>query len=188
MEKKLLKLDRSRAVLLVIDVQERLAAAMPEEILDRARRNIAALSQGMARLGAPVLATEQYPRGLGPTLPDVRAALPSQVQPVEKVDFSCYAVPQLREALAATGRRQVVACGMETHVCVFQTARDLLAEGYEVFVPHDAVASRQVDNLRVGLDLISRAGGIITATETVLFDLLGRAGTPEFKAISALIK
>ncbi len=176
------------AALLVIDVQERLAGAMQPEAMTRAARSIAALIEGAKLLGLPVVLTEQYKKGLGPTVEAVRAALPPGTVPIEKMEFSCVAAPAARARLLALGRKQVIACGMETHICVFQTVRDLLREGFSPFVPQDAVVSRSPDNHRVGLSLMDRAGAVITSTETVLFDLLGKAGTAEFKAISALIK
>lgn len=183
-----LRLDPARAALLVVDLQERLAAAMDAAALDRVVRNTIALVEGAKVLGLPVIVTEQYPKGIGPTLAAIRAALPDDARPIEKVDFSCAAVPAVREALARVGRDQLVVVGMEAHVCVYQTARDLAAEGRHVFVPHDAVLSRADENRRIGLSLAERAGAAVTATETVLFDLLGRAGTPAFKEISRLIK
>ncbi len=180
-----LKLERDRAVVLVVDVQERLLAAMPEGARAPLLRATQALVEGAKQLKVPVLATEQYPKGLGPTVPALRDALPGA--PHEKLDFSCAAVPAVKDALGS-GPRQVVLCGMETHVCVFQTARDLAALGHQVFVAEDAVASRTEANRRVGLSLMERGGAIVTSTEAVLFDLLGRAGTPEFKAVSALVK
>ncbi len=183
-----LSLDRRNTVLLLVDVQERLFAAMPAQARTAVERNARILIEGAKVLGLPVFLSEQYPRGLGPTLPALVAALPEGVRPFEKLAFSCAEVPSFIEALAATGRRQVVLCGMETHVCVFQTARDLARGGADVHVASDAVCSRSVENREVGLGLLARAGATLSSTEAVLFDLLGRAGSPEFKAISALVK
>lgn len=183
-----LKLDRNRCAFLLVDLQEKLANAMPPDGLARLERNVLALVEGAKALDVPLLVTEQYPQGIGATLPAIRAALPEGVTPIEKVEFSCLLVPAVRGELERLGRRQIVVAGMEAHICVFQTARDLAAAGYQVFVPYDAVLSRVDDNRRVGLELAQRAGAVTTATETVLFDLLGRAGTPEFKAVSRLIK
>ena len=180
------KLDPSRAALLVVDVQERLAAAMPPGDLERLLKYTLALIGAARELGIPVLATEQYPRGLGPTLPALRAQLPAP--PIEKMAFSCAADPGFAAALAATGRRQVVIAGMETHVCVFQTARDLAAQGYEVQVCGDAVASRIEEHRRIGLDLCREAGAVVSTAETAIFDLLHLAGTPQFKKVAPLLK
>lgn len=183
-----MKLDRSRTALLVVDLQEKLAAAMDPAAMERVQRNVVALVEGAKALGVPLVVTEQYPQGIGPTLPAIRAALPEGTQAIEKVDFSCAAVPAVQAELERLGRDQLIVAGMEAHICVFQTVRDLAAAGRQVFVPHDAVLSRVDENRRVGLDLAQRAGAVVTSTETVLFDLLGKAGTPEFKLVSRLIK
>lgn len=183
-----LALDRRRVALLLVDLQERLAAAMDPAALERVQRNVVVLVEGAKLLDLPVVVTEQYPQGLGPTLAPIREALPPGTQPFAKVDFSCAKVPEVMDELRRLGRDQIVVAGMETHICVFQSARDLLASGRRVHVLHDAVLSRAEENRRVGLELIGRAGAAVTATETVLFDLLGRAGSDEFRAISRLVK
>lgn len=181
-----LSLDRRDAVVLLVDVQERLSRAMPEDALAQVTRNADVLLRAAARLGLPVVASEQYPKGLGHTLPALRALLPGP--PIEKLEFSCAGSEALAAALAREGRQQVVVVGMESHVCVFQTVRDLCRAGYFAFVPQDAVCSRADSNRQLGLRLMEKAGATITSTETVLFDLLRQAGTPEFKELSALIK
>ncbi|WP_373048092.1 isochorismatase family protein [Vulgatibacter sp.] len=183
-----LRIERDRVAFLVVDVQQRLAAAMDPDAMERMERRVVALVEGAKVLGIPLLVTEQYPQGIGPTVPMIRSALPEEAKPLEKLDFSCFAAPEVRGALEALGRNQLVLAGMETHICIFQTARDLAAAGYQVFVPWDAVISRVEENRRVGLELAARAGAVVTTTETVLFDLLARAGSPEFKAVSRLIK
>jgi nicotinamidase-related amidase len=183
-----LRLRRDDAAVLVIDVQERLVAAMGGERGERVVRATRTLVEGARVLGLPVIATEQYPRGLGPTVEAVRAALSPDGPPIEKTAFSCLVEDAVRAAIDATGRRQWIVAGMEAHVCVFQTVRDLAAEGRDVFVAADAVLSRTDANVRVGLGLARAAGAVETCVEAVLFDLLGRAGGPEFKAVSALVK
>jgi len=180
------KLDRARAAVLVIDIQSRLAPAMPADTLARVVKYTRALCGAAKELGLPVLATEQYPKGLGPVVPEVREVLPSP--PLEKVHFSCGADPAFAAALEKTGRRQVIVCGMETHVCVFQTVRDLVAHGYEVHVCADAVSSRSEEHRRVGLELCREAGAVVTTAETAIFDLLHRAATEEFKKVSPLVR
>ncbi len=180
------KLDRSKAAVLVVDVQDRLTPAMPPDALARVVKYARALVGAAKVLGLPALATEQYPRGLGHTLPEIAEVLPSP--PLEKVHFSCGADPGFAAALETTGRRQIVIAGMETHVCVFQTARDLVAMGYEVHVCADAVSSRTEEHRRVGLELCREAGAIITTAETAIFDLLHRAATDEFKKVAPLVK
>ena len=181
-----LKLDRTKAVVLVVDVQSRLAPAMPGDALARVVKYGRALIGAAKELGLPVIATEQYPKGLGETIPELREVLPSP--PLVKMHFSCGADPAFAAALEQTGRRQIVVCGMESHVCVFQTVRDLVAMGYEVHVCQDAVSSRQEMHRLSGLELCREAGAVITNAETVIFDLLHVAGTPEFKKVSALVK
>lgn len=184
----LLHCTREQAGLLVIDIQERLSAAMDEAEMAAVQKNAQILIEGAKALELPIWITEQYPKGIGPTLAPLSEALPENTHPVSKVDFSCAAVPEVMDTIRASGRKQVILCGMESHICVFQTARDLAREGYQVFVVQDAVISRTRANFEVGLRLMERAGAYITSTESVLFDMLGRAGSPEFKRISSLIK
>jgi nicotinamidase-related amidase len=181
-----LSLDRDRALLLVVDVQEKLAAAMPPEARAQLEKNAAVLIRAARRLVLPVIATEQYPKGLGPTVPALRELLPGG--PMSKMEFSCGANQEVARQILATGRRQVLVAGMEAHVCVFQTVRDLVRGGFSVFVAQDAVLSRTEANRAVGLRLCEKAGATLTSTEAALFDLLGAAGTPEFKELAPLIK
>jgi nicotinamidase-related amidase len=139
--------------------------------------------------GARVLATEQYPQGLGPTTPAIAALLANAaVKPIEKTTFSALAEPAFLQALRRLPVRDVVLIGVETHICVFQTARDLRALGYGVHVPFDGVASRRADHHAVGLSLCERTGAVVTTAETVAFDWLRRAGTDRFKAVSKLVR
>jgi len=181
-----LKLEPSRTAFLVVDVQERLCTAMPPAELSRLVKYTQALIRAAPELGIPVLTTEQYPKGLGHTLPPLRELLTSP--PLEKMTFSCGADPAFSAALETTQRRTVVMAGMETHVCVFQTARDLIAAGYEVHVCADAVTSRFEVHRQVGLDLCREVGAVVTTAETAIFDLLGKCGTPLFKKVSVLVK
>lgn len=179
-------LDRDRAALVLVDVQERLCAAMPEADLARLVKYARALLGAARELGLPVLTTEQYPRGLGPTLPTLRELLPAA--PLEKLHFSCAADPGFAAALDATGRRQLVLAGMEAHVCVFLGARDLVAAGFAVHVCADAVASRTEEHRQRGLSLCAAAGAVVTTAETAIFDLLQKAGTAEFKKVAPLVR
>lgn len=174
-------LARDRAALLVIDVQEGFGRAVPryEEVV----RAAATLARAAGEMGVPVLATEQYPKGLGPTAPAVAEALPAGTPKLEKLEFAA----SRAEGFELGGRDQAILCGIEAHVCVAQTALDLLARGVEVHVPEDAVASRSDANREVGLRRIERAGGVVTSVETAVFELLGRAGGEEFKAVQRLI-
>lgn len=183
-----LRLAREEALVLCVDVQERLAAAMEKGLLDRVVRNGVNLLKGAGILGVPVLVSEQYKKGLLDTVPELVGSLPEGTRRFEKLEFSAFANAELARAIVDSGRSQIVVFGMEAHICVFQTVRDLCHAGFQVHVPHDAVISRDPENMRVGLVLAERAGAVVSATETVLFDLLHRAGTPEFKAVSALVK
>ena len=177
------RLVPERTALLVIDVQERLCAAMAKEPLARMLNRTQALLQGAAVLGLGVVLTEQYPKGLGATLPELRQLAPG-ASLVEKLRFSA-ALPKVLEALG--GRDQVLIAGMEAHVCVFQTVRDL-ATARTVYVCRDAVISRAAEDREAGIGLCERSGALITTAEAALFDLLGEAGSPAFKAISSAVK
>lgn len=177
-------LPKETAVVLV-DVQEKLAAAMPEAVMKTLSRNVDILLEAAKRLGAPVLATEQYPKGLGPTIGPIREKLAST--PLAKMCFSAADDAAFLEALAKSGAKEVVLAGMETHVCVFQTAR-ALAEKMPTWVLRDAVASRTEENRNAGLELCQAAGARLTVTETVVFDWLREAGSDDFKALSKLIR
>lgn len=176
-----------KTVILVIDFQERLCAAMPTEVVAQAEANILHLLALADALSIPVVATEQYPKGLGPTRPEVLAAMPS-VKPLPKTHFSIWQDVAARAALEATERTTVVIVGMETHVCVWQTARDLLDTGYAVEIVTDAVTSRTKQNWRIGLELAASYGAELTSTEAVLFDLLKVASGPVFKMISKRLR
>lgn len=180
------RLKREHAALLVVDVQERLVSAMPPAALDRMLNRTCAAVRGADALQLPVVVTEQYPKGLGPTVPSLTTLLKGVAgAPVEKVEFSGALEPVLQRL---GERRQVIVTGMETHVCIFQTVRDLASRGY---VPHlcaDAVLSRTPEDRQVGLELCREVGAVITTVEAALFDLLGRAGSLEFKAVSAAVK
>ncbi len=168
----------------MVDLQERLAAAMDPAALERVVNRTRAAIVGARALGLPVVFTEQYPKGLGPTLPQLREVLGAQAA-VEKIDFSCVQDPVLQQLGT---RSQILVVGMEAHVCVFQTVRDLSGRGLTPYLCADAVLSRTAEDRRVGLELCRETGAVITTVETALFDLLGRAGTPEFKAVSAAVK
>jgi nicotinamidase-related amidase len=175
------KLDSDRTALVVIDVQEGFRRAIRK--FDRIAKATATLIEGADAIGIPVVVTEQYPKGLGETVPEVAEHLPEGTRPLEKVVFSAAEA----EGFDLEGRDQALVCGIETHVCVNQTALDLLADGVDVQVAEDAVGSRTDENKRVGLQKMECAGAEITSVETALFELLGRAGTDEFKRVQKLI-
>jgi nicotinamidase-related amidase len=173
-------LDRNRAALVVVDVQEAFRPAVVE--FGRMTGEVAKLIQGAKALRLPVVATEQYPKGLGRTVAEVAEHLDGP--PIEKVCFSAVAA----DGFDLDGRDQALLCGIESHVCVWQTAHDLLANGTEVHVARDAVSSRTVENKELGLHKMEAAGAVLTSVETALFELVGAAGTDEFKAIQGLVK
>jgi nicotinamidase-related amidase len=164
----------------VVDVQEGFRAAVLD--FDDVAANVARLVRGANVLDVPVYASEQYPQGLGPTVPEVAQHL-NGVEPVPKVVFSA-----AEELPLAAQHRQAIVCGIESHICVWQTARDLLDQGVEVHVARDAVTSRTASNRDLGVELIERHGGAPTSVETALFELLGAAGSDEFKQVQRIIK
>jgi nicotinamidase-related amidase len=176
------KLDPERATLVVIDVQEAFRKAVPT--FDEVAATTATLVRGAAAIGVPIIATEQYPQGLGATVPEVAERLPSDVDPLDKVRFSAVEA----DRFDLEDRDQAILCGVETHVCVMQTALDLLDRGVEVQVAADAVGSRIDENRRIGLDRMERAGATVTSVETALFELLGGSDAPAFKEVQALVK
>jgi len=177
-------LKQEEAVLMIIDIQERLVPAMEngKKVVD----NTNILIKTAQKLDIPIIGTEQYPKGLGKTVPEIRENIDTDGF-YEKLSYSAY-IDEVRQALSKLGRKKVIITGMETHVCVFQTVRDLLEDGYQVFVAGDAVCSRTRDNYLNGLSLMDKMGAVITNTESIMFDLLKVAGTPVFKELSKLIK
>jgi nicotinamidase-related amidase len=175
------KLDPRRAALVVIDVQEAFRKAVPG--FEQVVRACATLARGAEALDVPVVVTEQYPKGLGRTAPELAEALPEGTNPIEKVCFSASEA----DGFDLAGRDQALVCGIEAHVCVNQTVLDLLARDVEVHVARDAVDSRFEQNKEIALGKLERAGAVITSVETALFELVGRAGTDEFKRMQSLV-
>jgi nicotinamidase-related amidase len=172
-------------VLLIVDIQERLAIVMQER--DRVVKNTQHLIELAKMTAMPVVVTEQYPKGLGRTVPELRSALPENA-PIEKISFDCCGQAGFLEELKAHNKKTVIMAGMETHICVLQTCIGLLRAGVNVHLVQDAVCSRTEENWRTGIELMRDAGAVVTCTETVLFQLLKVAGTEEFKKISQRIK
>jgi nicotinamidase-related amidase len=173
------------AALLIVDIQDKLAAAM--KYREQVVANVLHLVELAKLLQIPILVTEQYPKGLGPTLPEIKDALPVYT-PFEKGSFDCCQEAGFPEKIAALGKKKLILTGMETHICVLQTSLGLMQAGYAVQVVRDAVCSRTKLNFKTGMAIMDRAGAVITGTETVLFQLLQRAGTEPFKVISKRIK
>lgn len=176
---------RDDALLVLIDLQSRLADVMSR------RDAVVAAAVLLARcarvLGIPVLVTRQYPRGLGDTVPELLDAV-SDAAVVDKVHFACPAEEAFREELQRSGKREVVLAGMETHICVLQTALALLEAGYEVHVVADATCSRRDADRDVALDRLRAAGVTVTVAESVIYEALGQAGTAEFRAVLEVVK
>jgi nicotinamidase-related amidase len=179
--------DSNNSVLMVIDIQERLTSAMPDGVRDRVIEQVGVLLTAAECLSMPVVVTEQYPKGLGPTEAALKQRLPAGTPVIEKTQFSSAAVTDVAEFLSKSGRKQVFLSGMETHICVLQTALGLLREGYEVFVIEDAVSSRAKGNQFNALQRLRLAGAVITNVESVLFEWLGDASHPAFRKLSKLI-
>jgi isochorismate hydrolase len=182
------KLTRTDAALVVVDVQERLMPVI--DGADAAVRNIERLIRGAHVLGVPVIVTEQYVKGLGATIAPIRAALDetSGYMPIEKSTFSAYGSAEFQTALRSSRRSQVLLCGVEAHVCVYQTAIDLLAAQHDVHLAVDAISSRAAQNKDLAVRRLAGEGAKLTSTEMALFELLVEAGTDEFRAISKMIK
>jgi nicotinamidase-related amidase len=182
---KKMKLRASESVLVIVDVQERLARVMERRAQVEAAIGVLVRVAGLFDI--PIVLTQQYTKGLGPTV-EVLAAQLEGIDHVEKVCFSSCGEESFNQILDSLSRRKVILTGMETHICVLQTAVDLLDMGFIVHVPWDAVCSRTDGNRDAGLRFMERAGAISTSTETVAFQILEKAGTSEFKEISSLLK
>jgi nicotinamidase-related amidase len=176
------RLNATNSALLVVDVQEKLLPAIPDS--PRLLLNLSFLLDAARALGVPILATEQYPKGLGPTHPTIIERLPPALP--AKVEFSCCGVPEVAAGLS--GRSAVLLAGIEAHVCVMQTALDFLGRGLTVFVAADAVSSRDPFDRDVALRRMERAGAVITTAETSAFEWLGSSAAPAFKAVSRLVQ
>lgn len=177
-------LKHEDAVVLVIDIQEKLVHTMKygSDVI----QNVNVLLEAAATFDMPVAVTEQYPKGLGKTVEKL-ALQEDGAKVFEKMSF-CGLTPEVEDFLRSTYRKSVIVVGMETHICVYQTVRDLLTKGYQVLVARDGVCSRTKANYRNGLELMQQMGAVVSNTETLLFDLLKVSGTQEFKKLSKLIK
>ncbi len=178
-------LNKEGTGLIVVDAQEKLMQVMrdPERVTDRILKLL-----HLARVyGLPVILTEQYSKWLGPTIIPIKEALP-EYDPIEKLDFNCCTVDLFNTRLKANALENIILVGVETHICVFQTCVSLLEKGYRVHVPHHAVDSRTEDNWNIGLSLMKEAGAVVTSAETVIFQIMKRAGTKEFKEMLKVVK
>ena len=178
-------LTPENSLLLIIDVQEKLVNALDKDIIVKRVTNLA---KSARLLDIPVVVTEQYPKGLGKTVETLSAAFAEDVPVFEKVTFNALEADGVLEKIKSYGRKQIVICGIETHICVHQTAAALLREGFEVYVVEDACASRNKYEFKQGIELMESNGAKVTCVEIVLFEWLKTAKNPHFKEIQALIK
>jgi len=174
-------LNRDRAALVIVDIQEGFRPVVLD--FERVARNAGVLAQGFRAMGLPLVVTEQYPKGLGATVPEVAEHVDG-TEPVEKTVFSAARA----DGFDLGGRDQALICGIEAHVCVWQTAADLIGQGVEVHVAGDAVSSRTEENRELGVGRMKGEGAVVTSVETALFELLKEAGGPEFKTVQGLIR
>lgn len=179
------RLNREDTILVMIDFQERLLPVMKDH--QELEEAVIKLVRGIRTLDVPVIVTQQYTKGLGPTIPPIADAL-GAFSPIEKTDFSAAAELDFLEALNASKKTTVVLCGIETHVCVAQTALILLELGYDVFLVEDGVSSRSKNDKKSAIKRMIQAGARPVTVEGVLFELLGTAKAPEFKEISKIVK
>ena len=178
-------LENKDTGLIIIDVQEKLMEVMGQK--QRVIDNVIRLLELSKIFGLSVLFTEQYPKWLGSTLPEIVESSPSY-DPISKMHFNCCDVEAFNERLNTLALKNIIVVGVETHICVFQTCVSLLEKGYHVHLPQDAVTSRTDENWQVGLKLMDKAGALITSTETVIYQIMKKAGTTEFKKMLKVIK
>ncbi|MDO4485409.1 MAG: hydrolase [Bacillota bacterium] len=178
-------ISRDNTAFVVIDFQEKLMPAMSgkEQLEDKTVR----LIKGMNVLGVPSIVTQQYTKGIGPTIPPVAEAL-GDFEPIDKTTFSCMKNEEFLERFRALGRKNVVVCGIEAHICVQQTVLQLMEEGYNVYVPTDCISSRSAEDKMWSISRMGEAGAVITSYEAILYEILGGSREDGFKQISAIVK
>jgi nicotinamidase-related amidase len=178
-------LDTNHAVAICVDIQERLFPHIHEN--EALVRRCEILIKGLRVLNVPIIVTQQYTKGLGPTIAPIATAL-GEFEPIEKMTFSACGNDDVEARVLGSARHQVILFGIETHVCVLQTGLDLIAQGQKAIIVEDCVSSRSADDKRIAIERLRHAGAIITSSESILFELLRVAGTEQFKSISALVK
>lgn len=183
---KVIKLSREYAALAVIDMQEAFRPVMSD--FGEVAARIATAVEGASLLEVPVIVTEQYPKGLKHTAEEIVARLPAELKAIEKSCFSSCGSEDFLSQLISSNKRQVLVCGIEAHICVLQTSLDLLERGFEVFLLVDCITSRKPENKQVALARLAQAGAILSTLEMALFEMMGSADSPQFKAIQNLIK
>jgi nicotinamidase-related amidase len=179
-------LDAAKTALVIIDMQEAFRSSITDfaEVAVR----IALMAHAAQLLKVPVIVTEQYPKGLGHTAGEIRAVLPTALEPIEKTAFSSCGAQTFVNELERTGARQVIVCGLEAHVCVNQTTHDLLARGYAVHLLSECITSRAAHNRQTGLAKMQQSGALPSSIEMALFELMRDAAHEQFKAVQKLIK
>lgn len=180
-----MRILQEESAALVIDIQERLFPFIYEN--ESLTRNVAILIQGLKALQVPLMVTEQYTKGLGPTIAPLRSVLGDE-SVTEKQSFSCCDEPEIMKRIHSTGKKNIIICGIESHVCVLQTVIDLLELGFMPVVVEDCISSRRLNDKQMAVNRMRRAGAVVTTCESILFELLRYSGTAEFKAISKLVK
>jgi nicotinamidase-related amidase len=180
-----MSIPREDCAAVIIDIQERLFPHIHQH--DELESNVIRLIQGLQVLQVPIVITEQYSKGLGPTIESIGRILETN-QPIEKITFSCCASIHFNDALESLGKYSIIIAGTESHVCVLQTVQDLMEQNYLPVVVEDCVSSRKVNDHRVAIERMRQAGAVITTYESLLFELLGEAGSDTFKAISKIVK
>ncbi|KAA3595967.1 MAG: hydrolase [Calditrichaeota bacterium] len=178
-------LDKNSTALVIIDVQERLMNVIFEK--EKLIQNLVKLIEGAKVLGLPIIWTEQYPKGLGETIPELKSIL-EEIKPIEKIHFSCCGEPNFRFELEKVSAHTLLVAGIESHVCVYQTVADLIDSSFQVEVVTDAISSRTKESRELGIKKCNDLGASLTSVEMCLFELLEQAGTFEFKAISKIVK
>lgn len=178
-----IKLEESIAM--IVDYQEKLMPSIHNH--EQVIAKIAQLLTGLKTVGCPVIFTQQYTKGLGMTVPEL-VETQEEFHYLEKVTYSCLDTEEIKEELRKQNKKTVILAGVEAHICVMQTARDLIDQGYQVCIVTDCISSRTEENRQVGIERMKQEGAYVTSVESVLFELLVKAGTPEFKTISKLIK
>ena len=182
------KLDRADTLFLIIDIQKNLAAAMKKEVLAMVEANVNLIINASRVLNVPVLLTEQYRKGLGPTLDSIVANLGTDYKPVDKLIFSACGEQEFQNSCKSINKKYIMVSGIESHVCVLQTSLDLMEQGHIVHVISDAACSRYKNDWKNAMNYLRNAGAVISTTEIAVFQLLQKAGTAEFKAVSPMFK
>ncbi len=178
-------INRNKTALIVVDVQEKFRPVIFE--MDRVIDNTKKVIEGASILGIPIIVTEQYPKGLGKTVDDIKDSL-GDFKPIEKLSFSCFGDTKFIEELEKLNVTDIIILGIEAHVCITKTILDAIAKGYRVHLVTDAISSRSESNLKIAIERAKQSGAFLASSEMILFQLMDAAGTEEFKKISEIIR